>query len=526
VTGPITFEALAPTIQLDRESRTIRGVITEFGVPTSDYRRIVLHEGALRPREPLKRVKLLIDHDQHQPVGFMTELSADSRTAAFKVPPGEAGDKALEDAANGLRDGLSVGIQVLIEDGAFTYDAEHNTYHVHAAELVEVTLCAIPAYQNAAVTQVAASYAAPSTEQETPTVPETITADDLDQRFTQQAETFERTLETRLAHLATAGPSAGPTWASFGAFVIDLAAGVDDAKTFYQELAYTGPTSVDNKQGNTWIDDAIKLIEKRRKVMNTFTVEPLPAKGMTMEYLRLKSNSITVGKQTAEGADLPTGKVVLESKTASVDTYGGYTEVTRQIIDRANAAYLSTAFKAMDIEYAKATEAAVRAVLTAAIAAQIAANNKLTIAANANAYAWLDLIVDAAELFDDRGYVLEGSLVSKDLFKKLIRLEDTNGNSLMRVYGEGVNQIGELDLSQISGKLGPVSFKLLSGAANNTMSFYDPVAITTWESPGAPWQLQDENVLNLTAAFSKYGYLATASQFPDALVPVQVGAAV
>ncbi|WP_166408789.1 HK97 family phage prohead protease [Labedella phragmitis] len=524
MTGPITFEALAPTIQLDRESRTIRGVITEFGVPTNDYRRIVLHEGALRPRQPLKRVKMLIDHDQRQPVGFMTELSSDTRNAAFKLPPGEAGDKALEDAANGLRDGLSVGIQVLDEDGAFTYDAEHNTYHVHAAELVEVSLCAIPAYQNAAVTQVAASYAAPSTEQETPTVTDTLTADDLDQRFQQQTETFERTLETRLAHLATAGPSTGPTWASFGAFVIDLAAGAEDAKTFYQELAYTGSSSADNKQGNTWIDDAIKLIEKRRKVLNTFTVEPLPAKGMTMEYLKLKSNSITVGKQAKEGDDLPTGKVVLESDSTSVDTYGGYTEVTRQVIDRANAAYLSTAFKAMDIEYAKATEGAVRDVLAAAIAKQITAGNKLSIAVDADAYDWLDLIVDAAELYDDRGYVLEGSLVSKDVFKKLLRLEDTNGNSLMRVYGQGVNQVGELDLRNIEGNLASVAFKLLPGAAAGTMSFYDPVAITTWESAGAPWQLQDENVLNLTAAFSKYGYLASASQFPDALVPVQIGA--
>ncbi|PII73467.1 hypothetical protein BMF88_12935, partial [Serratia sp. OLDL1] len=46
--GPLT---------LDRAKRTITGKIVVFGVPSSDYRRIVIEPGALTPRQPLKAVK-------------------------------------------------------------------------------------------------------------------------------------------------------------------------------------------------------------------------------------------------------------------------------------------------------------------------------------------------------------------------------------------------------------------------------------------------------------------------------------
>jgi hypothetical protein len=65
---------------------------------------------------------------------------------------------------------------------------------------------------------------------------------------------------------------------------------------------------------------------------------------------------------------------------------------------------------------------------------------------------------------------------------------------------------------------------LLPAADAGTFSFYDDVAIETLESPGAPAQLQDENILNLTKAYSVYGYLAVTNPFPGAIVPTKPGA--
>ena len=39
-------------------------------------------------------------------------------------------------------------------------------------------------------------------------------------------------------------------------------------------------------------------------------------------------------------------------------------------------------------------------------------------------------------------------------------------------------------------------------------------------SPGAPFRLQDENIVNLTKQFSVYGYVAAYSEFPEGLVPI------
>lgn len=526
MTGPIQFQATVEGIQLSRETRTIRGTITAYGVPTTDYRRIVIEAGALQPRMPLSRVKLLIDHDQRQPVGFMSEFDPETAVAAFKIPEGEAGDKALAEAENGLRDGLSVGINTLRQEGAFMYDTEAETYHVYAAELVETSLCAIPAYQDAGVTSVAASHAAaPTNPKETPTV-ETLTLEQLESTLAQHTEEADRRLETRLSAFGAGVPAPLPTYQSFGAFVQAVASGDEQAMEFAAQLAYGGAAIADDYTHNTWVKDVIRLIEKRRRVLNIFTVEPLPSEGMTLEYAKLKSNTVKVEKQAKEGDKLATGKIELETASTNVDTYGGASTVSIQVIKRASSAYLTTLFKAMGIEYAKATELAVRAVVKATITARLeVAGGFVSLGAAATTYDWLDMLVDVAEQYDDLGYELAGSLVSKDVFKRLMRLEDSNGNLLMKVTGEGVNRVGSVDVKGLSGDVASVNFALLPGAEANTATFYDPIAITTWESPGAPFRLNKEEPTTLTEDYSLYGFLAAASQFPNALVPVKFAAA-
>ncbi|WP_104136579.1 HK97 family phage prohead protease [Cryobacterium sp. Y62] len=530
--APIHFMAYGTNITLSAETRTISGTITVFDVPTNDYRRLILHEGALRPRLPISRVKMLRDHDPRDPVGYMASLSADTSQAVFKVATGKSGDRALFEAHpdQKLRDGLSVGIQVLSEPGAYLYDPETGEYHVYAAELLEVSLCAIPAYSDA----VRASYAAPTTiynlttpapaptTKEITMDPETLAA--LTLQLDAHTADLDRTVETRLTAFTAAGTVAtGQQYLTYGDFVKAYVSGVQEARDF--SLAYAGSTSADDYTRNVWLADAIRLVEKTRKIVNTFTREPLPDTGMTLEYAKLASNTTQVGKQAAQGNTLLTGKIALTSASTDVDTYGGYTSVPRQIIDRANPAYLTTTFRAMLIEYARATEAAVRAIFDATVTAAVAAENTVTLAAAATAYDWLDLIIDASETFETRGYELAGTLVSKDVFKRLVRLEDTSGNSLMRVYGQGVNQTGEIDVTALDGTLANVKFKLLAGAAANTAAFYNPLALTTWET-ASPTQLENGNASNLTHDYSVYGYLASASQFPDALLAIDFATAV
>lgn len=135
------------------EARTIAGRILSFGVPSS-AQRVTVQPGALTPRDPLARVKLLIDHDHAQPIGWLQSLDVDDTgaTARFKVAPGPAGDAALASAKDGLRDGLSVGIAV--KAATRTSDGGIN---VTAAELYEVSLVAVPDFADASVTEITAA---------------------------------------------------------------------------------------------------------------------------------------------------------------------------------------------------------------------------------------------------------------------------------------------------------------------------------------------------------------------------------
>lgn len=152
---PDTLTAVAEVT--DTTGRTISGRIVAFDTRSNDHR-LNIEAGALKPRTPLKRVKLLVDHDQSQPVGFMTKLDHDR--AVFTVPEGEAGDRALADANTGRRDGLSIGATI----NAARWSDDGDILIVSDAELYEVSLCAIPAFADAGVESVAATMTATYTD--------------------------------------------------------------------------------------------------------------------------------------------------------------------------------------------------------------------------------------------------------------------------------------------------------------------------------------------------------------------------
>ena len=151
---PKTLTALAEVTEATGEkSRTITGRFISFAADSANGHRIAAD--GFTARQPLSRVKMLVDHDQQQPVGYMTNLDVAAETAEFYIAEGEAGDKALDDATKGLRDGLSIG--ALIHDAH--YDEDDDLLIIDSCELLEVSLCAIPAYADAGVTRVAASTA-------------------------------------------------------------------------------------------------------------------------------------------------------------------------------------------------------------------------------------------------------------------------------------------------------------------------------------------------------------------------------
>lgn len=423
-----------------------------------------------------------------------------------------------------LRDGVVTSMSVGFQSVSYEVDDESGDITRTAVRVREVSLVPMPAYDGATVTDV--RHRQPISNDHTPQ------GDPVDpeefQRRLDAALTIERAENARQFDALTArlgtGTTSAPQFRSLAHFLKALASGDDNAMTLHRE--YTGAGLADAVNANVWLADAIRLVEKRRPVLGTFAHDTLPPKGMTLEYAKLKSDTTKVEKQAAEGDALPFGKIQLDTATATVGTYGGYSEVSRQTIDRAETAYLNTLFKAMSIRYGVETEAAARAILVATVNQQRAAGKGIALDwATAERNDVLDALVDAVGLYDDNGFSLDGGLVAKDVFKHLMHLEDSTGRPVMNVTGQGVNQTGTINVKQLTGDVASISFRMLASAPAGMATFYDADAITIWESSGAPYQLQDDDVIHLTRDYSVYGYLAGGAQFPDAIVPVGAPAA-
>lgn len=269
-------------------------------------------------------------------------------------------------------------------------------------------------------------------------------------------------------------------------------------------------------------------ITHRRKVSQLLTHDTLPATGMSMEYHVVTSDTTAVGKQETEGSELSFGKVAFGTKTADINTYGGYTSLSRQTIERSTTPMLNTAITALQNAYAKATEKAVRDHLYAEIKAQRDASsnaNKIDAPqlANMTIDDWVSLIIDASELADDRNVSLTRLAVSKDVLKALVKLKDT-GDRFFNLSGDRSDTIGSFDLTGVAGTFMRIPVVLLPNADAGLASFIDPAAVTVWES-GGPAQLTDGNVTGLTNSYSVYGYMAVATTHADGLIPVKFATA-
>ncbi len=130
----------------------LTGTITQYGVYIPSHG-MILEARSLQPRQPLSAVKMMRDHNHSEPVGYMLDVDDAVLEASFQIAPTER-DRVLQEVNDKLRDGLSVGFTAL------EYDIDDDwVFHVIAADLYEVSLCAVPAVVGAGVTSVAAALA-------------------------------------------------------------------------------------------------------------------------------------------------------------------------------------------------------------------------------------------------------------------------------------------------------------------------------------------------------------------------------
>lgn len=508
----IAWKGLTLRSANDEGTTSVEGVAVPFGdiIDTWDGAETFDRECEF---QGLDEAKLCYEHGET--IGRITkaESTDDGLHITARISDTARGRDAMTLIRDGVLDSFSVGFIPLESQK----DRDGIT-HRRKVRLLETSIVSWPAYQNAKMTK----SAAPAVEQRKE---ETMEDEAIKDSLTALQEE-QRGIKAALANMnqhAAEPATHGAEWHSQGEYLRALFQGDERAIAFQKEsrdLITTGDT------GNTatWIRDDLRLIEQRRKVMNILSHEALPATGMTMEYNVVTEDTMTSGKQSAEGAALPVGKLTFGTKSVNIDTYGGYTSLSRQTIERSSTPMLNTALRALNNAYARHTEQAARDALYNLIQTErdnTSGTNKIDAPKALSAMTpdmWAGLILDAAEIMDDRNADMARLCVSKDVALALISLTDS-GSRFMDISGKGSDTIGSFDLTGVVGDLMRVPVYMLPKAPTGTAAFLDPATITCWES-GGPTQLTDGDITKLTADYSVYGYMAIGTTFSEGVLPI------
>lgn len=169
----IDFSTELAEFSVDQEARTITGLAVPWGKSARNGGRQWRFERGGQRYAAVNRVKLLRDHDNAQAIGKAQKIEETDAglVVTFKVSPGRAGDEALALAADEVLDGLSIGTEWRDEDYG---DDPTNPggFLVHQYAIREVSLTAVPAFDDSRLTSVRASE---QTEEE-PVMPENVPA--------------------------------------------------------------------------------------------------------------------------------------------------------------------------------------------------------------------------------------------------------------------------------------------------------------------------------------------------------------
>lgn len=503
------IETRSVELRADTETGIVSGIAVPYGERTSIGGAYVemFERGAF---EGSDSIKLFWNHDQI--IGRV--LEAEDREDGYFIKAQISDTAQGRDVRTLLRDGavdkFSVGF-IPIESRT---DEDGTVIRTRAA-LHEVSVVPFPAYANASVTE-AREAVTHIKDIEMADQPD-YSADLAEVRAGQ--EDLARRLEV-LASTPAAQVAPATDTRSAGEFVKAVANGDSDAIDTLNR-AYSGQTTADSTLLPQWIGDLTRLVNNPSPLRNVFSTGTLPSSGNVLEYGKLKADNSAFAKQVNEGDNLAYGSIQVDTATASVITAGGYTTLTRQTIERSSVNFLNTALQAQANAAARYLDANFRAEYVNEVAAQTTAGNTVVLDVTSTDYSkWLDGIIDAAGLYQDKGLTMDGLIVDKATFKALSHLVGSDGRPLFSLNGGGqaVNTVGTLNVTGLSGSIANVTV-VLDAKLTGNVAFFNSAALREYRSPLV--QLQDDNIINLSRDYSIYTYVATAHENPGAIVPVK-----
>lgn len=358
LTTPMTITAT------DSESRTITGRIVAFEEPANaSTGKVVFAKGSIEPKEVL----LNLEHDRTRRIGkpLSVTLSDDemSMNATFKVANTTAGNDALVEASEGLRDGFS--IELAVDD----YINEKNgTMRVLAGELTGVALVSEPAVRSARVAEVAATEEedSESTPEEDATPTPTTEGDEVENTVT-NADTVEtveaaQSVTASAKAVAYATPRIEITAAKYLENKVQAALGSESARQYI--LAADNTTDNAGLVPTRQLTEVINGLSTRvRPSIDAISRGTLPDAGMTFEIPKITAApTVAVTAEDAAFSNTDQNSAFL---SVDVKKFAGQQQFSVELLTRTSPLFYNELLSNMVAAMAKAQDKYVNDALVA-----------------------------------------------------------------------------------------------------------------------------------------------------------------
>jgi len=495
-------------VRLEPETREVVGIAVPYGqvADIGSYQE-KFAPGAIRSIED---VKLFWQHSE--PIGKIlegrdTDAGFEIRAMISDTPRGQEAYTLLKD---GVINKFSVGFMPLEQ----TRDGSLVTRTL--VDLKEVSLVSFPAFQGANVAEVREESTVAEVVADSIRTKETNMSEnmELDVRAVQD-EVAEIRRELELVKTPAISVSTEGKFRSQGEYAKALVSGDSDAVELFRAA-----TSADAALRPAFVGFVNNLINSGRPTLSAFAISALPATGLSVEYAKVNTNTIAVGKQSTENTALSEGAVALSTVSVSVNTYGGFTKISKQAIERSTVNYLDVAFQAMSLAYAKKMNTEFIAVL-----AGLTWTGKTFDLSALTASAVMGGIADgAAYIYNATGLSPEFIVAGVTAYKRLVSIVDTAGRPVVQQVGTGDNIIGLANIPGLKGSILGLPIVVDPALDAKTAYLASSQALTTYESAGTPTRLSVADPTTLTDTYSVYGYAAFAVPFEGAIVKLNTGA--
>jgi len=458
----------------------------------------------------MKPVKLLLEHDRTRPIGKLMshEVTPNGIVATFKIANTMAGEDALVEATEGLRDGFSVGAQIN------EWTNNKGIMQITSATLDEVSLVTDPAIDSARVSEVAASENEAPKEDSAPATAEADNPTEGEQvSDTTVPAPAEETVEAAKVEAAAPRPAFFTTprleftKAKYLENSIRAKVFGDDAARQYVMAADDNTTNNVGLVPTRQLTEVINpLSNADRPAVDSVSRGVLPDAGMTFEIPRLKT-APTVGEEAEEATIDETG-METEFVSVSVKKYAGGQEFSVELLDRSSPAFFDELVRQMEYAYAKATDVAV---ITGLIAGGTDGGNRTMSAANL-----LDFVSDAGvSIYAGTLGFAQNIIASPQQWGAIQNLNDSGRPIYQNLIGN-FNQAGNLVANSATGSLLGLNFRVDrnlttgSGLGDNTIIVINPDAYTWYES--SRFRLETATVATGQIKVAYYGYGALATK--------------